>query len=132
VTGSSDNAIDLWILNKKKPIFSLEGVHQNDSWVLQTDNIRNSDLICSGSYDGSVMLYGFRKQKKDFAVLGRLTNLPGCINALKFAHARSADMMNKQSQMMLAVSHSGEERLGRWHVQKNVKEGITILKRKSD
>lgn len=27
VTGSSDNALDLWILNKKKPIFSLEGVH---------------------------------------------------------------------------------------------------------
>lgn len=24
ITGSSDNAIDLWIMNKKKPIFSLE------------------------------------------------------------------------------------------------------------
>jgi len=66
VTGSSDNAIDLWSLNKKKPLFSLEGVHKGDSWVLSTANIRNSDLICSGSYDNQVMLYGFRKQKKDF------------------------------------------------------------------
>jgi hypothetical protein len=100
--------------------------------VLATDNIRNSDLLCSGSYDGSVNLYGFRKQKKDLNILGRLTNLPGCINDLKFAHARSADLLNKSSQMMLAVTHSKEERLGRWHVLKKVKEGITILKRNSN
>ena len=27
ITGSSNNAIDLWIMNKKKPIYSLEGLH---------------------------------------------------------------------------------------------------------
>jgi len=61
VTGSCDNALDLWILSKKKPIFSLENVHKNNSWVLSTANIRNSDLVASGSYDGCVNLYGFMK-----------------------------------------------------------------------
>jgi len=56
--------------------------------------------------------------------------LPGCINALKFSYARSGDMLAKNASMMLAVSHSKEERLGRWHTQPKTTEGITILKRK--
>jgi len=30
---------------------------------------------------------------------------------------------------MLAVSHSKEERFGRWHVQAKVKDGITIMRK---
>jgi len=116
LTGSSDNAIDLWIMNKKKPVCSLEGIHKQDSWILSTDSVRNSDLFASGSYDGQVAVYGFRKQKKDFGVLGRFKGLPGCINALKFSHARSADILTKNTSLSLAVTHSKEERLGRWHV----------------
>ena len=72
VTGSStDNAIDLWIMNKKKPIYSLGGLHRNNSWLLSTANVRNSDLMASGSYDDQVLIYGFRRQQKDFGVLGR-------------------------------------------------------------
>ena len=122
LTGSNDNAIDLWIMNKKKPIYSLEGLHRKDSWILSTANVRSSDLFASGSYDGQVLCYGFRREKKDFGVLGRFTGLPGCINAMKFSHAKgSTDLITgEQSQfganLMLAVSHSKEERLGRWHV----------------
>ena len=91
LTGSSsDNAIDLWIMNKKKPIYSLASLHENDSWVLSTCNVRNSDLFASGSYDGQVLIYGFRRQQKDFGVLGRFKNLPGCINTMKFSHARAS------------------------------------------
>ena len=61
LTGSSDNAIDLWIMNKKKPIYSLAGLHRDDSWVLSTANVRNSDLFASGSYDNQVLIYGFRR-----------------------------------------------------------------------
>ena len=90
VTGSStDNAIDLWIMNKKKPIYSLEGLHRNNSWILSTANVRNSDLIASGSYDGQVLIYGMRRDKKDFGVLGRFSGMHGCINAMKFSHARA-------------------------------------------
>lgn len=65
-------------------------------------------------------------------MLGKITDMPGCINAMQFAHARSADLINKNSQLMLAVTHSKEERLGRWHVQSKVKEGITILRKKAN
>lgn len=52
ITGSIDNCIDLWIMNKKRPIFTMENLHKNDSWILSTASVRNSDLFCSGSYDG--------------------------------------------------------------------------------
>ena len=52
MTGSSENALDLWIMNKKKPVYSLESLHRKDSWILSTANVRNSDLVASGSYDG--------------------------------------------------------------------------------
>lgn len=84
--------------------------------------MRNSDIMASGSYDGQVLVYGFRRQQKDFGVLGRFKNLPGCINALKFSHTRATnDLYTGATQqfgsnLMLAVSHSKEERLGRWHV----------------
>ena len=78
-------------MNKKKPIYSLEGLHSNDSWVLSTASVRNSDLFASASYDDQVIVYGLRKEKKDFGVMGRFKNLPGCINAMKFSHARASN-----------------------------------------
>lgn len=89
LTGSADNAIDLWIMNKKRPTYSLAGLHRDDSWLLSTANVRNSDLFASGSYDGQVIVYGMRREKKDFGVLGRFTGLHGCINALKFSNANA-------------------------------------------
>jgi len=138
MTGSSDNALDLWIMNKKKPIYSLEGLHSNDAWILSMANVRNSDLIATGSHDDQVLVYGVRREQKDFGVLGRFKNLPGCINALKFSHARATNDLYTGlktpfgSNLMLAVSHSKEERLGRWHVKSKTKTGITILRRKAE
>ena len=94
VTGSSDNALDLWIMNKKKPIYSLEGIHKENSWILSTAAVKNSDLFASGSYDGQVVCCGFNRMKKNFGVLGRFKNLPGCINALKFSHASTGTLLN--------------------------------------
>jgi len=89
VTGSYDSCLELWILNKKKPLFTLSNAHKNNACVLSTANIRNSDLIASGSYDGNVNFYGIRKEKRKIEKLGCLTGLPGCINVMRFAHARS-------------------------------------------
>ena len=61
-TTSTDNAIDLWIMNKKKPIYSLEGLHNDESWILSSANVRDSDLFSTGSYDGQIVLYGFNKE----------------------------------------------------------------------
>ena len=93
--------------------------------------MRSSDLFASASYDGQVVCYGFRRDKKDFGVLGRLKGLPGCINSMKFSNTKSTDLLAKNSNLMLATSHSKEERMGRWHVQPKAKTGITILTRKS-
>jgi len=86
LTGSSDNCIDLWIMNKKKPVFSMPDVHDNNSWVLSTANVRNSDLFASGSYDGQVNFYKLHRDQKNFSLLGKLSGLDGCINAMKFSH----------------------------------------------
>lgn len=130
-TTSTDNAIDLWIMNKKKPIYSLEGLHNDDSWILSSANVRDSDLFSTGSYDGQIVLYGFNKEKKKFGVQGRIKGLEGCINNLKFSNHRAVDLLNKNSnQLMLACTHSKEERLGRWHVQSGVKTGVTIIRKR--
>lgn len=130
ITGSSDNAIDLWIMNKKKPVFSLAGLHANDSWILSTAAIRNSDLFCSSSYDGQVIMYGFNRDKKEIGVLGRFKGLDGCINSVKFSHMRSTELVSRSIAPMLAVTHSKEERLGRWHVQAKAKTGVTIIRKR--
>lgn len=60
VTGSySDNCMDLWIMNKKRPIFTIKNCHEEGSWMLSTDVVKNCDLIASGGYDGVVNLYQF-------------------------------------------------------------------------
>ena len=63
-----------------------------------------------------MVCYGFRRDKRDFGVLGRFKGVEGCINAMKFSNTRSVDLMTKENNLMLATSHSKEERLGRWHV----------------
>lgn len=55
-------------MSKKKPIYSLEGLHKEGSWILSSANIRNSDIFCTGSYDGQIVVYGFNKEKKKFGV----------------------------------------------------------------
>jgi ribosomal RNA-processing protein 9 len=126
-TTSSDNAVDLWTMSKKKPIYSLEGLHAEGSWILSSANIRNSDIFCTGSYDGQVVVYGFNKEKKKFGVQGRIKDMQGCINNLKFSHHRTADLLSKSHSLMLAATHSKEEKMGRWHVQPKVKTGVSVL-----
>jgi ribosomal RNA-processing protein 9 len=89
ITGSSDNVIDLWIMNKKRPIFTLGGLHEKNSWILSTANIRNSDLFTSASYDGQVIFYKLNKDAKNFEIINRVKNLPGCINSMKFSNHKS-------------------------------------------
>jgi len=65
VTGSySDNSLDLWIMNKKKPIFSLRNCHTPGTWMLSSANVKSSDLLASGGYDGFINFYKFDKDNK--------------------------------------------------------------------
>ena len=78
-------------MNKKRPIFTLENAHLNNSWVLSAGNIKNSDLLCTGSYDGCINFYKLNKDEKKIEVLKRLEGFPGCINNLKFSHAKNTE-----------------------------------------
>lgn len=96
--------------------------------------MRNSDLFCSGSYDGQILFYKLNKEKKNFSIVKTMDGLHGCLNNIKFSNLRTTALLQNGSaidSLMLAVSHSKEERLGRWHVQPKVKEGITIIKKSS-
>ena len=58
VTGSySDNCLDLWIMNKKRPIFTLSDCHRPGTWMLSSAVVKSSDLMATGGYDGCVNLY---------------------------------------------------------------------------
>ncbi len=87
--------------------------------------MRNSDLFCSGSYDGQLIFYKLNKDKKNFEIARKLQGFNGCINNMKFSRVRGQEFSN----LMLAVTHSKEERTGRWHVQPKVKDGISIIRR---
>ena len=127
ITGShTDNCLDLWIMNKKKPIFSLGDCHK--SWLLSTANIKSCDLMATGGFDGRVNLYKFNKEKKQIEKLNSLEGLNGCINSLKFSHSKGRQALQK-NEVMLAVSHSDEEKNGRWQVVPHVKKGITVLRK---
>ncbi len=81
--------------------------------------------MCSGSYDGFVNFYKLNKEEKKLELIKRLDGFDGCLNNLKFSNIRANDFSNT----MLAVTHSKEERLGRWHVTPKVKDGITIVRK---
>lgn len=89
VTGSySDNALDLWIMNKKKPIFSLGDCHKPGSWLLSTAAVKSSDLLASGSYDGCINFYQFQKETKRIIKTNSLSGFDGCINCLQFSNVK--------------------------------------------
>lgn len=127
-SSSSDNCLDLWIMNKKKPVFSLGGCHSTDSLLLSTALVKNTDLMVSGGNDGRVNVYQFNKEKKQLSKLRAIEGLDGCINSLKFSHSKGRQNLAK-NQLMLAVSHSQEEKYGRWHVDSGAKTGVSIVRK---
>lgn len=93
-------------MNKKKPVFSLSELHKPNSWILSLTNIPNSDLLCSGSFDGQLQFLKLDKEKRELDVVKNVQGVEGCVNALAFS--------NKRDCLVAAVGK--EERLGRWHV----------------
>ena len=80
-----DNCMDLWIMNKKRPIYSLNNIFANNGWALSTDAIKNSDLIAAGGFDGTLPLIKFEKEKKQLREIARVRGLAGCLNNVRFS-----------------------------------------------
>ena len=106
VTGSqTDNCLDLWIMNKKRPIYSLNNCHAKNTWLLSTDLVHNSDLIATGGFDGKVNLYKFNKDKKMIEKIKEIDGLHGSLNQIKFSNIKFYNNFNV-NETFLAVSHS--------------------------
>ena len=110
VTGShTDNSLDLWIMNKKRPIFSLPNCHRRKSWLLSTALVHNSDLMASGGFDGCVNLYKFNKEKKSIQKVKEIDGLPGSLNCVKFSNSKGFQNFKKNEiaiHMANAVKYS--------------------------
>jgi ribosomal RNA-processing protein 9 len=103
----TENCLDLWVMNKKRPVNSLLSCHTENSLLLSTAALRNTDLIASGGTDGYVNLYKFDKDKKKLAKMRSIDGLKGCLNNLKFSNTSGRQVLGANS-VMLAVSHSEE------------------------
>jgi ribosomal RNA-processing protein 9 len=86
LTGShTDNCLDLWTMNKKRPLFTLGGCHASGTHLLSTDTVHNSDIVATGGFDGLVNLYKVDKEERTIAKLSSIPGVQGCVNSLKFS-----------------------------------------------
>lgn len=123
VTGSDNGSVSVWGTLKKKPLCNVENAHginiTNDqpNWVSAVGALANSDLIVSGSNNGTIK---FWRCTNNFKSLLPLFNVPvkGFINGLVFT--------NDGSHLIVAIGN--EHRFGRWHDVTGVKNSLHVIK----
>lgn len=123
VTGGDNGCVSIWGTLKKKPLCNVSNAHgTNDSngqpnWISAVGALANSDLVVSGSCDGTLK---FWRCTNNFKSLLPLFNIPvlGFINGLVFT--------NDGSKLIVAISN--EHRFGRWHSVTGVKNSLHVIK----
>lgn len=142
---STDNGILLlWRTNKKKPIYRLNNSHgvskklslnhhffKNSESVYEDEFcdisapisaigcIRNSDVIFTGSNDGNLNIYKYAPNETEkIQIIKNLFLREGVINSIKVA----------KNNEFAVVAHGRDNRLGRWDVIEEAKNGISIVK----
>lgn len=136
LSGSDDGNIELWGIQKKKPVYIVKNAHalltdfkgfgQKDngsisnghlacSWVSSVTVCRGSDLAASGAGNGSVRLWAVESAPKGIKPLYDLP-LVGFVNSLAFA----------KSGTFLVAGVGQEPRLGRWERISDAQNGVAI------
>jgi len=123
VTGSDNGSVSIWGTLKKKPLCNVENAHginnTNDqpNWISAVGALANSDLIVSGSNNGTIK---FWRCTNNYKSLLPLFNVPvkGFINGLVFT--------NDGSRLIVAIGN--EHRFGRWHEVTGVKNSLNVIK----
>lgn len=123
VTGSDSGGISVWSTLKKKPLCSVSNAHGTNvtngqpNWVSAVGALVNSDLIVSGSCDGTVK---FWRCSNNFKSLLPLFDIPvkGFVNGLMFT--------NDNTRLIVAIGN--EHRFGRWHSVSGIKNSIHVIK----
>ncbi|WCJ31696.1 U3 snoRNP-associated protein-like EMB2271 [Euphorbia peplus] len=141
LSGSDDGNIELWTIQKKKPLYTVKNAHtlltnlENAglkdngnissghnacSWVSSVAVCRGSDLAASGAGNGAVRLWCIDSAPK--ASVRPLYDLPliGFVNSLAFA----------KSGRFLVAGVGEEPRLGRWGRVSGARNGVAIQRLK--
>lgn len=124
VSGADNGSIAVWHVSKKKPLARVKCAHgmrgdpglEEPHWISAVSAGLNSDVVASGSHDGSVRLWqcgeGFRGLHPLFTI-----PLVGFVNCLQFSS--TADF--------LVAGVGQEHRLGRWWRVKEARNGLYII-----
>lgn len=123
VTGGDSGAVSIWGTLKKKPLCNVNNAHGTNvtngqpNWISAVGALANSDLVVSGSCDGTLK---FWRCTNNFKSLLPLFNVPvkGFINGLVFT--------NDGSKLIVAAAN--EHRFGRWHSMTGVKNSLHVIK----
>lgn len=123
VTGGDNGSISIWGTLKKKPLCNVadaHGINDNNgltNWISAVGALANSDLVVSGSYDGTLR---FWRCTNNFKSLLPLFSIPikGFINSIVFT--------NDGNKLIVAISN--EHRFGRWHSVTGVKNSLHVIK----
>lgn len=121
VSCDEDGTLSLWSVLKKVPTHTIPVAHGYDStssepnWITSVACLTNSDLIASGSYDGSVKLWKITP-KRTLEFLQDIS-LPGVINSLAFT----------SDHKHIIAGVGTEHRFGRWKSIKGVKNSVAVI-----
>jgi ribosomal RNA-processing protein 9 len=112
ITGGQDGNICVWKTGKKKPVSIVASPHDS-CWITSLASLRNTDIVASGSYNGSINLYQF----EGTLLLKSQIKVPGYITSLDFS---------KNGKYLIA-GVSSDHKLGRWTETLKAKPGITVI-----
>ena len=125
VSSGQDGNIHLWKDSIKAPIAGIQAAHgledgatnniANPRWISSLSSVKMSNLVASGSNDGSIRLWDVNCEKKSITHI-RSLNSVGFVNAMAL------------TPTMLVAATGAEHRLGRWWNMKGNKNKIVIYR----
>ncbi|KAG8778172.1 pre-rRNA processing protein [Ceratobasidium sp. 428] len=142
VSGGDSGSICLWLVSKKKPVFThplAHGMHEHVSesegvvatprWITALGAVRYGDLFASGSYDSTIRLWKLDDKARSFSALSTIP-APGFINSLQLitpprdsaltrtwetTPTQNSDATGRaRDELVLIAGLAQEPRLGRW------------------
>ncbi|TMW68536.1 hypothetical protein Poli38472_006004 [Pythium oligandrum] len=116
VTGGDDGSLSLWFNGRKKPAYVVPNAHGAGRWISSVTVMPRTDLVASGSCDGSIRLWRADLGARTLEPVGEIP-LEGFVNGLCF----------DQKGRFLLAGVGQEHRLGRWERIKHVKNGLAII-----